>query len=80
MQAEPSVAYFEGKQIVGEDNDLVASRFVILNQKLTSLELVGVHRMQERLFVDIPSLPEVLPIEYWCHLAAHFDTLQADES
>lgn len=58
-------AYFQGKNIIREDNDLVASVFVIFDEELASLELVRVHAIQQH---PLPRLfTEVLAVEFRCH-------------
>jgi len=37
----------EGKHVIREDDDFVISAFMVTDQELTGLELVGVHRIQQ---------------------------------
>lgn len=67
------IAYFQSVDIVREHDDLVTSVFVIFDEELACLELVGVHAVQQH---PLPRLfPEVLAIEFWRHGAPHLCTL-----
>jgi hypothetical protein len=60
--------------VVREDDNLVASRFVVVDQELTSLKLLRVHDRQQCALLQRRRL-ELFRVELRCHLTPHFRTL-----
>lgn len=65
--------HLEGVNVVREHNDLVASVLVVLDQELTGLELLWVHRVEQHALPRL--LTKVLAVELWRHVAPHLRAL-----
>lgn len=64
---------FEGIHIIREHDDLVASRFMIIDKELTRLVLVWVHAVQKHALSRL--FTEVFAIELRCHRTPYLGTL-----
>lgn len=67
------MAYLQSKHVIGKDNNLVASRLVVVDQVLACLNLVGVHGMEENPLSRRVS--EVLSVKFGGHGTPNLGTL-----
>jgi hypothetical protein len=67
------LTYLQSVNVVGKNNDLVTPIFVILDEELARLELVGVHAVQEHALSRL--LSQVFPVKFGCHGAPYLGAL-----
>jgi hypothetical protein len=67
------MVYLQSKHIIGEDDNLVTSRLVVVDQVLARLNLVGVHGMEENPLSRRVS--EVLSVKLGSHGTPNLGTL-----
>lgn len=67
------VTHFQSIDVVRKHNDLIASFFVISNEELAGLKLVGIHTIEQHSLSRLFS--EVLPVKFRCHGAPYLSTL-----
>jgi hypothetical protein len=68
-----AVSYLQSKHVIGKDDNLVASRLVVVDQVLACLDLVGIHGMKKDPLSRRVS--EVLSVKFGSHGTPNFGTL-----
>jgi hypothetical protein len=79
MAARPvqSGTHHERIHVIRKDDNLVAAPFMVVDQELTSLELVWVHDVQQDPLAT--GFPEVFPVELGRHGTPYFRALKAQD-
>lgn len=64
----------QSKDVIREDDDLISSVFVIFDEELTCLELLGIHAVQKHALSRL--LSQIFAVELGGHWTPNFCTLK----